>query len=297
VKKEKGNLLFVALYVDDLIFMGNNEEMIKDFKEVMTQEFEMTDLGLMKYFLGLEVRQEKSGIFVSQEAYAKDILKKNKMKECNPVATPMKLGTKLSKFDGGDHVDASKYRSLVGSLRYLTCTRPDIAYSVGIVSRFMEEPNHSHLKAIKRILRYIRGTESLGLFYSETNEYKLVGYSDSDWCGDVDDRKSTLGYVFYMGDTTSTWLSKKQPIVTLSTCEEEYVAAGGCVCHAIWLRRLLKELNFTQENVTQIYLDNRSAIELAKNPVHHERKGDRLEVPFHPRAREGKGDRTGAREK
>jgi hypothetical protein len=96
----------------------------------------------------------------------------------------------------------------------------------------MEEPNHSHLKAIKRILRYIRGTESLGLFYSETNEYKLVGYSDSDWFGDVDDRKSTSRYVFYMGDTTFTWLSKKQPIMTLSTCEAEYVAAGGCVCHA-----------------------------------------------------------------
>jgi Reverse transcriptase (RNA-dependent DNA polymerase) len=108
VKKEKCNLLFVALYVDDLIFMGNNEEMIKDFKEAMTREFEMTDLGLIKYFLGLEVRQGKSRIFVSQEAYAKDILKKNKMKECNPVATPMELDTKLSKFDGGDHVDASK---------------------------------------------------------------------------------------------------------------------------------------------------------------------------------------------
>ncbi|XP_047314378.1 secreted RxLR effector protein 161-like [Impatiens glandulifera] len=186
----------------------------------------MTDFGLMKYFLGLEVRQGKSGIFVSQEAYAKDILKKNKMEECNPVATPMELGTKLFRFKGGDCTDAIKYRSLVGSLRYLTCTRPDIAYSVGIVSRFMEEPNYTHLKAIKRILRYIRGTSSLGLLYSETKEYKLIGYSDSDWCGDIDDRKSTSGYVFYMGDTTFTWISKKQPIVTLSTCEAEYVAAS-----------------------------------------------------------------------
>jgi Reverse transcriptase (RNA-dependent DNA polymerase) len=133
VKKKEGNLLYVALYVDDLIFMGNNEKMIKEFKEVTTQEFEMTDLGLMKYFLGIQVRQDKIGIFVSQEAYAKDILKKNKMDECNPVSTLMELGTKLSKFEGGDRVDASKYRSLVGSLRYLTCTRPDIAYNVGVV--------------------------------------------------------------------------------------------------------------------------------------------------------------------
>ena len=280
VKKKKGNLLFVALYVDDLIFMGNNEEMIKDFKEAMTREFEMTDLGLMKYFLGLEVKQGKSGIFVSQEAYAKDILKKNKMEDCNPVATPMELGAKLSKFDEGDRVDANKYRSLVGSLRYLTCTRPDIAYSVGIVSRFMEEPKYSHLKAIKRILRYIRGTVSLGLFYSETHEYKLVGYSDSDWCGDIDDRKSTSGYVFYMGDTAFTWVSKKQPIVTLSTCEAEYVAASWCVCHAIWLRNLLCELKLQQNEATEIRVDNKSAIELAKNPVHHERS-KHIDVRFH----------------
>jgi Reverse transcriptase (RNA-dependent DNA polymerase) len=117
VKKEKGKLLFVALYVDDLVFMGDNEKMIKYFKETMTQEFEMTDLGLMKYFLGLEVRQGKYGIFISQKAYAKVILKKNKMEECNLVVTPMELGTKLSKFEGGDRVNASKYRSLVGSLQ------------------------------------------------------------------------------------------------------------------------------------------------------------------------------------
>ncbi|KAJ3686893.1 hypothetical protein LUZ61_016057 [Rhynchospora tenuis] len=280
VKEKEGNLLYVALYVDDLIFMGNNEKMTKEFKEVMTREFEMTDLGLMKYFLGLEVRQENAGIFVSQEAYAKEILKKYKMDECNPVSTPMELGAKLSKFEGGDRVDASKYRSLVGSLRYLTCTRPDIAYSVGVVSRFMEEPKYSHWKAIKRILRYIKGTEALGLFYSNSEEYKLMGYSDSDWCGDVDDRKSTSGYVFYMGDTAFTWASKKQPIVTLSTCEAEYVAASWCVAHTIWLRNLLRELKLPQHEATEIQVDNKSAIELAKNPVHHERS-KHIDVRFH----------------
>ncbi|KAE8712623.1 BTB/POZ and MATH domain-containing protein 4-like [Hibiscus syriacus] len=150
------------------------------------------------------------------------------MKDCNPVLTPIEPGAKLSKFDGGERVDATKYRSLVGSLLYLTCTRPDISYSIGVVSRFMEEPVYTHLKAVKRILRYIRGTESLVLFYTKAEDFMLVGYSDSDWCGDVDDRKSTSGYVF-LGDTTFTWLSKKQPVVTLSTCEAECVAAGGCV--------------------------------------------------------------------
>ena len=137
-------MLFVALYVDDLIFMGNNDEMIEEFKGTLTWEFEMTNLGLMKFFLGLEVRQVETGIFISQETYAKEILKKFKMANCNPVSTPMEPGAKLSKFDGGERVDASRYRSLIGSLRYLTCTRPDLSLSVGIVSRFMEEPVHSH---------------------------------------------------------------------------------------------------------------------------------------------------------
>ena len=149
VKEKQGNILLVALYVDDLIFMGNNEEMIKDFKKEMTQEFEMTDLGLMRFFLGIEVKQDKSGIFISQEAYSTSILKKFRMEHCNPVATPMELGTKLSKFEGGASVDANLYQSLVGSLRYLTCTRPGIAYSFGIVSRYMEDRKQSHWKQLK----------------------------------------------------------------------------------------------------------------------------------------------------
>ena len=226
------------------------------------------------------MKQDNSGIFISQEAYANSILKKFRMEHCNPVATPMKLGTKLSKFEGGASVDANLYQTLVGSLRYLTCTRPDIAYSVGIVSRYMEDPKQSHWKAIKRILRYIQGTKSLGLFYSSTTDYNLVGYSDSDWCGDVDDRKSTSGYLFFMGETAFTWYSKKQPIVSLSTCEAEYVSASYCVCHAIWLRRLLGELKIPQQRSTEIRIDNKSAIELAKNPVHHERS-KHIDVRFH----------------
>jgi len=229
----------------------------------------MTNMGLMEYFLGLEVNQGEKGIFVSQERYAEEILNKFKMTNCNPILTLMEQGTKLSKFDGGDRVDANKYRSLVGSLRYLTSTRPDLLLSVGIVSRYMEELSYSHWKVLKRILRYIRGTISLGLYYTKSDNYELVGYSDSDWCGDVDDRKSTSEYVFFMGHIMFTWLSKKQPIVTLSTCEAGYVAASWCVCHAVWLRNLLSKLEMKQEEGTVIRVDNKSAIELAKNPVNH----------------------------
>ena len=254
----------VALYVDDLIFSGNNDEMIEEFKSTMTREFEMINLGLLKFFLGLEVKQGETSIFISQEKYAKEILKKYKLENCNPLSTPMEPGAKLSKYNEGKRVDANRYRSLVGSLRYLTYTRPDLSLSVGIISRFMEEPIYLHWKALKQVLRYIQGTVSLGLFYSKTEDYKLVGYSDNDWCGDIGNRKSTSGYVFFMGNTTLTWLSKKQPIVTLSTCEAEYVAASWCVCHAIWLRNLLSKMELKQRGATIIQVDNKSAIELAR---------------------------------
>ena len=280
VKSRKGELLVVALYVDDLIFMGNSQRLLEEFKEVMMKEFEMTDLGKMRYFLGLEIRQDSSGTFVSQGAYARNILKRFGMDNCNPVATPMELGVKLSKFEGGEAVEANSYRSMVGSLRYLTCTRPDIAFAVGVASRYMSDPRHSHLKAVKRIMRYLKGTEDLGMFYSKSDKFELTGFVDSDWCGDIDDRKSTTGFAFYMGGTTFTWSSKKQPIVTMSTCEAEYVAAAHCVCHAIWLRNLLHDMKVPQHEPTEIRVDNKSAIELAKNPGDHERT-KHIDVRFH----------------
>ena len=271
VKIKEGNILIVCLYVDDLIFTGNNPNTFEEFKKAMTREFEMTDIGLMAYYLGVEVKQREDGIFISQEGYAKEILKKFKMDDCNPISTPVECGIKLSKYDEAEKVDVTLFRSLVGSLRYLTCTRPDILYATGLVSRYMENPTTTHFKAAKRILRYLKGTINYGLFYSTTNDYRLVGYSDSDWAGDVDDRKSTTGSVFFMGETAFTWLSKKQAIVTLSTCEAEYVAATSCVCDAIWLRSLLKELGWPQGEPTKVYVDNKSAMELAKNPVFHNR--------------------------
>ncbi|KAG6402911.1 hypothetical protein SASPL_135125 [Salvia splendens] len=153
-------------------------------------------------------------------------------------------------------------------------------YATGLVSRYMENPTTSHFKAAKRILRYLGGTIDCGLFYSHTNDYKLVGYSNSDWAGDNDDRKSTSGYVFYMGDTAFTWMSKKQPIVTLSTCEAEYVAATFSVCHEVWLRSLLAELGWSQKEPTTICVDNKSAIALSKNLVFHNRS-KHIDTRFH----------------
>ena len=164
------------------------------------------------------------------------------MNDCNSISTPIEYEIKLSKYDQGEKVDPTLYKSLVGSLRYLTCTRPDILFAVGLVSRYMEAPTTTHLQTAKRILRYIKGTIDFGLRYYSSANYNLVGYSDSDWSGDLDDRKSTTRFAFFMGKTAFTWMSKKQPIVTLSTCEAKYIAATSCVCHTIWLKNLLKEL-------------------------------------------------------
>ena len=224
--------------------------------------------------------QSTIGIFLSQKRYAEELLKKAKMFKCNPVSTPMEPGIKLSKTGEGDKVDASKYRSLIGSLRYLTNTRPDLMLSVGITSRFMEEPRYSHWKALKRILRYVKGSISFRLMFTKSDNYRLTGYLDSDWCGDMDDQKSTTVYVFFMGNTSFTWLSKKQPIVALSTCEAEYVVASWSVRHVVWLRNLLSKLEIMQGEKVLIRVDNKSAIELDKNPVNHERS-KHIDVHFH----------------
>ncbi|KAK6117412.1 hypothetical protein DH2020_048868 [Rehmannia glutinosa] len=260
IKNKDNDVLIVCFYVDDLIFTGNNIGLFQEFKKTMIKEFEMTDIGLMAHYLGIEIKQKDDGIFISHEGYTKEILKKFKMDDCNPINTPVECGLKLCKDDEGNKVDPTLFKSLVGCLRYLTCTRPDILYAVGLVSRYMENPTTTHFKAAKRILCYLKGTIDFGLFYSVSNDYKLVGYSDSDWAGDTDDRKSTTGFTFFMGDIAFTWASKKQPIVTLSTCEAEYVAATSCVSHVVWLRNLLKELSMSQEDPTEIYVNNKSAI-------------------------------------
>ena len=155
----------MGLYVDDLIFTGSNPSMLNEFKKEMTKEFEMTDIGLMSYYLDIEVKKEDKGIQITQEGYAKEVLKKFKMDDSNPVGTLMECRIKLSKHEEGNNVDPTLYKSLVGSLCYLTCTRLDILYVVGVVNWYMENPTTTHLKTTKRILRYLKGTIEFGLYY------------------------------------------------------------------------------------------------------------------------------------
>ncbi|KAG8488055.1 hypothetical protein CXB51_018006 [Gossypium anomalum] len=234
----------------------------------MTKEFEMTDIGEMSYFLGVEVKQMKYGTFVSQKKCAEQILRKFNMKDCKPVAMPAELGMKLSVDSSREPVNSTLFKSIIGILRHLTIMRPDIIYAVGIVNRYMEKPKQDHLIAAKRILRYIKGTMDQGLFYTHSQSSKLVGYSDSDYGGDLDDRKSTSGYFFHIGFAAFSWSSKKQQTVALSTCEAEDMAVATCTCQAIWLKNILGELSIIKGPIT-IYVDNKSTISLAKNPVSH----------------------------
>ncbi|KAK4387768.1 Retrovirus-related Pol polyprotein from transposon RE2 [Sesamum angolense] len=280
IKSQGNDTLIVSLYVDDLIYTGNNEKMIQYFKEDMMKTFEMSDLGLMHFFLGIEINQEKEGIFICQMKYTETLLKKFKMESCKTVITPLVTGEKYQKEDGSQKFDGSIYRSLIGSLLYLTATRPDIMFATSLLSRFMQSPSQVHYAAAKRILRYLRGTKDFGIWYKSTNDAKLVGYTDSDWAGSVDDMKSTSGYTFSLGSGIFSWASKKQATVAQSSAEAEYIAAAATSNQAIWLRRILEDIGEKQEEPTTIYCDNKSAIAITKNPVQHSRT-KHIDIKYH----------------
>ncbi|XP_014660668.1 uncharacterized protein LOC106804324 [Setaria italica] len=221
----------LGVYVDDLIITGTDQGEVNTFKEEMKETFKMSDLGCLRYYLGIEVNQQPGWITLSQAAYAAKLLEKFGMTSCNSVQVPMENRLKLSKISTTPPVDASWYRSIVGSLQYLVHTRPDIASSIGYVSRFMEKPTTEHLSVVKHILRYIAGTLHYGLSFTKGNgEIELKGYSDADMAGDVDDWKSTTDVMFCLGNAPVTWQSQKQPVVALSSCEVEYIAASSTAC-------------------------------------------------------------------
>ncbi|GJS93535.1 retrovirus-related pol polyprotein from transposon TNT 1-94 [Tanacetum coccineum] len=279
---ERGKILIVCIYVDDLIFTGNDKQMYVEFKTSMMNEFDMTDLGKVRYFLGIEVRQSEAGVFICQKRYAQGVLERFNMEKCNSVQNPIVPGCQLTRDEKGVSVDNTRYKQLIGSLMYLTGTRPDIMFVVSMLSRYMEHPTEMHFQAAKRVLRYIKGTMGLGILYKKggKKDGNLVAYTDSDYARDLDDRKSTSGYVFLLNSGVVSWSSKKQPIVTLSTTEAEFVAAASCACQAVWLRRIMEYLDHDQNSSTTIFCDNSSTVELSRNPVLHGRS-KHIDVRFH----------------
>lgn len=236
-------VIIVAVYVDDILVTGSSSLIIKEFKEQMGYKFDISDLGKLSYYLGIEVEQGNGYIQLKQTGYARKILEKTGMIECNPTKYLMDPKEVLHKDEGGIPVDATEFKSTIGGLRYLVHTRPDLAYSVGIVSRFMERPTLMHQNAAKRILRYVKGTTDFGLTYTKDSQNNmLTGYSDRDLAGNVEDMNSIGGMAFYLNESLITWVSQKQRCVALSSCEAEFMAATAAACQAIWLRKLLTQI-------------------------------------------------------
>ena len=236
----------------------------------MSHEFEMSLMGELTFFLGLQIKQLSNGIFISQTKYAVSLLKKFKMNNSKAIDTPMSTSTKLEIDESGESFDQKTYRGMIGSLLYLTATRPDIMFSVGLCARFQSDPKISHLKAVKRILRYLNGTTNLGLWYPKSENFELTAYADADFAGCKLDRKSTSGSCQFLGHALVSWSSKKQNSVALSTTEAEYIAASACCAQVVWMKNTLEDYKVNLKDIP-IKCDNTSAICLTKNPIQHSR--------------------------
>ena len=239
----------------------------------------MSMMGELNYFLGLQIKQYKEGIFIHQTKYTKDLLKRFDMGDCKPIATPMATSTALDPDEEGEAVDQREYRSMIGSLLYLTASRPDIHFTVCLCARFQASPRTSHRQAIKRIFRYLHSTLQYGIWYSCSSSLSIRGFSDSDFAGCRIDRKSTSGTCHFLGTSLVSWSSRKQSSVAQSTAEAEYVAAASCCSQILWMVSTLKDFGLNFASVP-LFCDNTSAINIAKNPVQHSRT-KHIDIRFH----------------
>ena len=266
-----GKIVVLIVYVDDIILTGNSTAEINKLKELLAREFEIKDLGNLKYFLGMEVARTRKGISVSQRKYVLDLLNETGMMGCKPAETPMDSTVKLGIKEDSAPVDKGRYQRLVGKLIYLSHTRPDIGFSVSVVSQFMNRPTEEHMEAVYRILRYLKMTPGKGLYFSKNPNRKIEVFIDADWAGSTVDRRSTTGYCTFVWGNLVTWRSKKQSVVARSSAEAEFRAMAHGICEGMWLRRLLNELGITTTEPVNMYCDNQAAIRIARNPVHHDR--------------------------
>lgn len=282
VKKNNDHLLLVVVYMDDLIIIANTAEEMTKVKESLSVRFKMTDMGKLHYCLGITIEQEGQCLWINQKQYISNILVKYGMTEAKTVSTPTDLSVKLQMDDNySKQVDLVMYQSIVGSLLYAAvATRPDISQAVGVISKFSSRPTKAHLTAAKRILRYLKGTASLAVKYQKSSNGTLIGYADADWAGDSEDRHPTTGNLFLMAGGPISWLSKKQAVIALSTSEAEYVSVSAATQEAVWLRRLLADIQAVPEGLTIIMEDNQGAIGIAKNPIQHART-KHIDIRYH----------------
>ncbi|GJW98882.1 uncharacterized mitochondrial protein-like protein [Tanacetum coccineum] len=279
-KKEGESFIAVLVYVDDLMITGNDNSLIQKFKSQLSSTFHMKDLGDLHYFLGLEVTKSEYGLFVSQKKYTLELLQEAGVMSSKPYKLPMDPNLKLQAEMGTPLQDPQVYRRYIGKLIYLTITRPDICYTVQLLSQFMQSPTSVHMQAVKHLLRYLLNSPGQGILLAHHSKVKLTAYCDSDWASCPMTRRSTTGYCILLGNSPISWKSKKQGVVSRSSAEAEYMAMAITCCEVTWLLSLLKDLGIKDLHPVTLHCDNQAAIHIAANPVFHART-KHIEVDCH----------------
>ncbi|GKC37781.1 putative ribonuclease H-like domain-containing protein [Tanacetum coccineum] len=279
IKKDKGDILLVQVYVDDIIFGSTKKSLCDEFEGLMHKRFQMSSMGELTFFLGLQVQQKEDGIFISQDKYMAEILNKFDFATVKTTSTPIDINKALVKDEEAEAVDIHLYRSMIGSLMYLIASRPDIMFAVCACARFQVTPKTSHIHAVKRIFRYLKGQPKLGLWYPRDSPFDLEAFLDSDYAGASLDRKSITGGCQFLGKRLTSWQWKKQTIVANSTTKAEYVATANCCGQVLWIQNQMLDYGFNFMN-TKIYIDNESTICIVKNPVFHS-KTKHMEIRHH----------------
>lgn len=279
LKHQQGKVTTLIIYVDDMIITRANEEEISKLQELLGPKFEMKNLGGLKYFLGAKVARSSQGLFLSQRKYVLDLLSKVGMIGCKPADTPIVQNHNLGVFPDQVPTNKERYQRLVGKLIYLSHTRPDIAYAVSIVSKFMHNRSEEHMSMVIRILRYLKSSPGRGLMFSKNNHLSVDG-TYADWAGTMFDRKSTSKYFTFVGGNLVTWRSKKQKVVALSSAKAEFKGMSKGLCELLQLKRLLVEIGFAPNTKMNLFCDNKAAIQSSHNPVEHDRT-KHIEVDRH----------------
>ncbi|CAL1409881.1 unnamed protein product [Linum trigynum] len=280
IRRFQGRMLVVLVYVDDILIAGSSLSDIEQTKGFLGKEFKVKDLGVLKFFLGLEVYRDHRGIFVNQRKYCMDLLEETGHLEAKDCLSPADCKVQLRAKQGEPLTNPEVYKRLVGRLHYLIITPPDLTHSVQQLCQFQKDPHTEHLQAAYRVIRYIKHAPGQGLWFKSGTKLELTGFSDSDWASCPDTRRSVTGYCTLLGGCLLTWKSKKQTTVSRSSSEAEYRALAHLVCELEWLRSLLAEMGINIPLPIDVYCDNRSAIHIAENPVFHERT-KHIEIDCH----------------
>jgi hypothetical protein len=274
--------IFLLVYVNDIIIASSSNQAIDALLLDLQRDFALKDLGPLHFFLGVQVTPVSDGILLSQEKYTQDLLTRADMLNCKAAATPLSTSKKLSGQQGEPLAaeDATKYRSIVGALQYLTLTRPDIAFAVNKVCQYLHSPTSSHWTAVKWILRYLKHTMGIGLNIRKSSSTLVSAFSDVDWAGCSDDRKSTGGFAVFLGPNLISWCAKKQKTVSRSSTEAEYKAMTDATAEIMWVQSVLRDLGIPSPKAAKLWCDNMGVRYLASNPISHGRM-KHVEVNFH----------------